>query len=112
MAQTIQFACPNCGQPHEVAYMHGGKTMRCPGCANKIPIPQKTTVPVPPTPPTPTQPPPTRVVVVDFNMPFASMVGLMVKWALASIPAALILAFVFGGAWLFLWGLMIHFSGH
>lgn len=33
-----------------------------------------------------------RVTIVDVNMPFASMVGFMVKWALAAIPAFLILA--------------------
>jgi len=32
-----------------------------------------------------------RVSVVDANMPFGSMVGFMVKWALAVIPALLIL---------------------
>jgi hypothetical protein len=44
-----------------------------------------------------------RVTVVDIDMPFGSMVGFMVKWALAAIPAILILAglaallgFVFG----------------
>jgi hypothetical protein len=36
--------------------------------------------------------PPARVSVVDVNMPFASMVGFMVKWAIAAIPALLILA--------------------
>jgi hypothetical protein len=35
---------------------------------------------------------PARVVVVDFDMPFGSMVTLMVKWALASVPALVILA--------------------
>lgn len=38
--------------------------------------------------------------VVDFNMPFLSMVLFMVKWALASIPALIImwlLFMVFGG---------------
>ena len=34
----------------------------------------------------------TRVSVVDINMPFTSMVGFMVKWVLAAIPALLILA--------------------
>lgn len=40
-----------------------------------------------------------RVSVVDVNMPFASMVGFMAKWALASIPALFIvigIAFVIG----------------
>jgi len=45
-----------------------------------------------------------RVIVTDVSMPFGSIVVLMLKWALASIPALLILfmigAFVsalFGG---------------
>ena len=42
------------------------------------------------------------VVITDFDMPFESMVLLMVKWALASIPAILILV-VLG----FLAGLLI-----
>jgi hypothetical protein len=33
-----------------------------------------------------------RVSVVDINMPFGSMVLFMVKWAIAAIPALLILA--------------------
>ena len=32
-----------------------------------------------------------EVVVTDFNMPFLSMVGFMIKWALAAIPAIIIL---------------------
>lgn len=32
-----------------------------------------------------------EVVVVDFDMSFGSMVGFMVKWALAAIPAFMIL---------------------
>jgi hypothetical protein len=38
--------------------------------------------------------PATRVVVVDVNLPFGSMVTLLVKWALASIPALLVLGLV------------------
>jgi len=41
-----------------------------------------------------------EVVVVDINIPFLSMVILMVKWAVAVIPALIILfglAFVFFG---------------
>jgi len=38
---------------------------------------------------------PQRVLVTDIKMPFGSMVGFMVKWTLASIPAMLILL-VFG----------------
>jgi hypothetical protein len=35
-----------------------------------------------------------RVTVVDFDMPFTSMIGFMIKWALAAIPAMLILGFI------------------
>lgn len=34
------------------------------------------------------------VTVTDINMPFFSMVSFMVKWAVASIPALIILAFL------------------
>ena len=36
-----------------------------------------------------------EVVVVDIHMPFFSMVGFMVKWAIAAIPAIIIL-FILG----------------
>jgi hypothetical protein len=38
------------------------------------------------------QPPPTLVRVVDLDIPFGSMVFLMLKWMLAAIPALLCLA--------------------
>lgn len=38
---------------------------------------------------------PQRVIVADFDMGFGSMVGFMVKWAIATIPAAIILAIPF-----------------
>lgn len=41
--------------------------------------------------------PESPVVVTDIRMPFWSMVVFMVKWSIASIPAAIILATVFGG---------------
>lgn len=43
-----------------------------------------------------------RVVVTDFDMPFGSMVGFMIKWSIAAIPALFILAVVgfFGFAFL------------
>ncbi len=37
------------------------------------------------------EPPTHEVTVVDVRMPFGSMVVFMVKWAIASIPALLIL---------------------
>lgn len=51
-----------------------------------------------------------EVVVVDVRIPFTSMVWLMVKWAIAAVPAALILillagllSMLFGGV--FHWGM-------
>ena len=38
---------------------------------------------------------PRKVIVVDLQMPFLSIVMLMVKWALASIPALIILFALF-----------------
>ena len=40
-----------------------------------------------------------RVVVTDIHMPFWSMVIFMVKWALASIPAIIILTLIASLAW-------------
>jgi len=76
--------------------------------AVKYGIPRHTTQPEPlPTSTQATNPPtlsalnasgaPQRVVVTDINMSFGSMVEFMVKWAIASIPALIILcAIVFG----------------
>jgi hypothetical protein len=36
-----------------------------------------------------------QVVIVDFDMPFMSIVLLLVKWAVASIPAALIISLLY-----------------
>ena len=35
-----------------------------------------------------------KVRIVDIQMPFTSMVGFMIKWVLATIPAAIILIFI------------------
>lgn len=45
--------------------------------------------------------------VVDIKMPFWSMVTFMVKWAIASIPAFIILAFI-GTMLIALFGGMLH----
>ena len=37
----------------------------------------------------------THVIVMDFRMPFSSMVTFMIKWALAAIPAMIILSIIF-----------------
>ena len=40
----------------------------------------------------PQEPAPVRI--IDVKMPFGSMVVFMVKWAIAAIPALIILAFI------------------
>ena len=49
---------------------------------------------------------PSTVIVVDLQMPFFSIVILMVKWALASIPAIIILATLFSIVTGFMGGMM------
>lgn len=49
---------------------------------------------------------PLQVSVVDVNMPFASMVWFMVKWALAAIPAILMLS-VLGFVIAMVFGLLV-----
>jgi hypothetical protein len=51
-----------------------------------------------------------EVVVVDVRMSFGSMVIFMVKWAIASIPAALILVAVILLATVFLGGMFAAFG--
>lgn len=46
-----------------------------------------------------------RVVVTDIHMPFWSMITFMVKWALASIPAIIILTLIAALAWRVITGL-------
>jgi hypothetical protein len=40
-----------------------------------------------------------RVIVTDISMPLGSMVEFMVKWAIASIPAMIILAVIGAVVW-------------
>jgi hypothetical protein len=43
------------------------------------------------------QPPvaPHRIAVVDIDIPFWRMVAIIIKWAIAAIPAAIILSIIF-----------------
>jgi len=43
-----------------------------------------------------------EIVVTDIKMPFGSMVIFMIKWAIASIPAVIILAIMGSVAWGFI----------
>jgi hypothetical protein len=50
------------------------------------------------------------VVVTDIHMPFSSMVLFMVKWAIASIPALIILAMIGALFWGILGGLILSWN--
>ena len=52
-----------------------------------------------------------EVVVVDIKIPFMSMVILMVKWAIAAVPALFILFFI-GGLFAAVLGMMLGTGWH
>lgn len=52
----------------------------------------------------------TEVVVVDVKIPFGSMVILLVKWAIAAIPAAVVLV-ILGWLVAFALNLLPHWGG-
>jgi hypothetical protein len=92
--------CPNCQQ--DVAVDAPGD-VTCSNCGTVFTWDYSPPTPAPPvkTAPPPVtsvaaksvpEPPPLRVVVVDFDMSVMSMVGIMVKAAVAAIPAAMIIA--------------------
>ncbi len=101
----MTFTCPHCGQSLELDDQHAGREIQCPACGRYIKSPGQPSGPPtpPPSPATsapPTYPkqapvPPQRVHVIDFEMPFGSMVMFMIKWALAAIPAMIILCLVY-----------------
>lgn len=81
--------CQKCGyEPSLKEIQVGGE---CPGCLEAEHKYQRRIQEIAAAPPTPR---PQDVVVVDLNMSFMSMVKFMVKWALASIPAMIILGFI------------------
>ena len=52
-----------------------------------------------------------RVVVIDFSMPFLSMMIFMIKWVIASIPAFIILS-ILGGIVTAILGAIMGGMGH
>lgn len=80
----VNLTCPHCG----AAVVRGPST--CPSCGRSLHSAPGVQAGAAATP----KPPPARVVVVDFDMPMGSMVNFIFKWAIASIPAVLLLAVV------------------
>ena len=71
--------CPSC------SVFNDPRAMQCQKCERPFFAEDRVT---PPPAPLPT---PMRVSVINVDMPFRSMVKLMVKWALASVPALILL---------------------
>ena len=81
LTQVVLGACPTCEFPVKPGY----PLTYCAKCGKDLPAALVTAAPVAP-------PAPTRVTVVDFDMPFGSMIAFTLKWLFASIPAMLIVA--------------------
>lgn len=88
----LNIYCPHCGAEN----VRG--PAKCSSCGHSLQGATST----PPPGVTPAKPPstshetlPARVVVVDFGMPMGSMIAFMFKWAIASIPAFILLLIVF-----------------
>jgi hypothetical protein len=104
MHDTIEttVTCPKCDAAYTLKYSRYSpeKTHTCSACGEQIPLPEITTVPLEPAPsaqmPTAytmrSSRDPKEVIITDIRIPFGSMVVFMLKWAIASIPAALLLA--------------------
>ena len=116
----IVFACP-CGRQIRAKDGSAGRVFACPTCGKVLEVPPadavelgiKTNVDQPDlavpkrsqrgnpslqiTPSIHPRQPASRVVVVDFDMPFSSLVWLIVKFQCASIVALLLIGLVLGG---------------
>ena len=100
------FNCPKCQQSLDIDDVHAGREIQCPACGRYIVVPGAAPSAPPIIPDRPVDQPranftatnrnaPQDVCVVDVNMPFGSMVIFMIKWALAAIPAMIILGLIY-----------------
>jgi len=102
----IDVTCPHCGEQVKAPAGFAGKTAACPSCGKEFQIPTAVRAsqpavqrqPDPAVTLSPGQAQPrtdvSAVVVTDIDIPFMSMVLLLVKLAIAAIPAYLIVAFI------------------
>lgn len=97
----IDVTCPACGDRAHAPADAAGKNADCPNCGKSFRIPDSGPAAMPQAN---VKPPPavapratsannkTEVVITDIRMPFGSMVVFMLKWTVAAIPAAIIIA--------------------
>ena len=92
--------CTTCGQSLDIADDLAGLSIQCPACGRFMTAPSaaqapqrqhvaRTSVTMPP--PQTSHDTIQNVAIVDVHMPLSSMVIFMIKWAIAAIPAAMIL---------------------
>jgi hypothetical protein len=94
----VAVTCDKCMHRIKASPFAHSREVVCPRCKASVYVPAAVASPkaaAPPSPPLRPSRRPLRVVLVDVDMPFESMVGFILKWALAAIPAAIILAVVF-----------------
>jgi predicted RNA-binding Zn-ribbon protein involved in translation (DUF1610 family) len=121
------YVCPNCRK--EVEVPRRGRALQLPVEEPPAPPPPppRRLVEEPPPPPPPPPPPAPRpkapapapvvepdiypVTIVDINMKFGSMVRFMIKWALASIPACLVVMLIFALVGFVFWLLFLVLAG-
>ena len=135
----ISFCCDKCKQDLLVDEAGTGTTMDCPKCGKPVYIPngprverkevvtatvaatdavqeQVQSIAVPPASPpigvSPLSPNSNKVVITGIKIPFVDMVVLMIKWALAAIPAAIIVFGIFFIIWLGITGLFFGWLLH
>ncbi|HMP77744.1 MAG TPA: hypothetical protein PKE12_15720, partial [Kiritimatiellia bacterium] len=100
------FNCPQCQQSLDIDDVHAGRDIQCPACGRYITVPGAAPSAPPIVPdglieqsrsniPNFNRNTPQDVRVVDVKMPFGSMVIFMIKWALAAIPAMIILVLLY-----------------
>lgn len=100
----IPVTCPHCREEARAPADAAGQTVDCPACGKSFTIPSPASTRPPPVqtraktvpPQAPRQLPPStekqEVIVTDIRIHFGSMVVLIITWAIAAIPAMIILA--------------------
>jgi len=103
----MNFTCIHCKQSLEIDDDQGSRTVQCPACGKFILVPMPITTAqiiattqlasqnqhdTPLTSNASQEVNKSEIRIVDFDMPFMSMVRFMIKWAIAAIPA---MAFLF-----------------
>lgn len=113
--EDIDVSCPHCGEMAQAPADVVGKNAICPYCMKSFRIAAAGTPAAPlgrnkgvklvlPMANPESEPEPINVIVTDVKMPFVSMIVFMIKWAIAAIPAMLILLVL----WSLVFGVLVN----